>query len=95
MERHDGRDVQATSSERTEYRYRGPRHLLVLFEHGVRREGETSSRACRLLAPRPDAKLIFVPAGTEYRDWHEARSAARMVLFYFDPEAIPLLEADA
>ena len=33
--------VQATQSERTEYRFNGPRHLLAVYEQGERREGET------------------------------------------------------
>jgi AraC family transcriptional regulator len=82
--------VQATSTERTEFRYAGPRHLLVLFEHGVRRDGETSVEGLPSSSLRDvTRKLIFVPAGSNYRDWHEARSAARMVFFYFDPEAMP------
>src|SRR4029077_9641265 len=34
--------VQETGSERIEYRFRAAVHLLILFERGVRREGETA-----------------------------------------------------
>ena len=87
--------VQATSTERTEFRYAGPRHLLVLFEHGVRRDGETSVEGLPSSSLRDlTRKLIFVPAGSNYRDWHEARNAARMVFFYFDPDAMPSNTSD-
>src|SRR5512140_1180300 len=33
--------VQETGSERIEYRFQTPVHLLILFERGVRREGDT------------------------------------------------------
>ena len=83
--------VQATSSERTEYHYRGPRHLLVLFDQLVRRDGATSIEGLRTSSLRDlTRKLIFVPAGCEFSHWHEARSGGRVVLFYFDPDAIPL-----
>jgi AraC family transcriptional regulator len=82
--------VQATSTERTEFHYAGPCHLLVLFEQGVRRDGETAIEGLPSSSLRDlTRKLIFVPAGRNYRDWHEARSAARMVFFYLDPEAMP------
>jgi AraC family transcriptional regulator len=34
-------------------------------------------------------KLVFVPAGHEYRDTHEECNPTRMVLFYIDPEVVP------
>lgn len=87
--------VQATSSERTEYHYRGPRHLLVLFDQLVRRDGATSLEGLRTSSLRDlTRKLIFVPAGCEFSHWHEARSGGRVVLFYFDPDAIPLARSD-
>ena len=78
--------VQATSGERTEYHYRGPRHLLVLFDQLVRRDGATSIEGLRTSSLRDlTRKLIFVPAGCEFSHWHEARNGGRVVLFYFDP----------
>ena len=83
--------VQATSSERTEYHYRGPRHLLVLFEHLVRRDGTTSIEGLPTSSLRDlTRKLIFVPAGCEFTHWHEVRNAGRAVFFYFDADATPL-----
>lgn len=82
--------VQATSGARTSYRYRGPLHLLVLFEQASRREGETQAGALRSSLRDMTRKLVFVPAGQEYRDTHEGRNPARMALFYIDPDAMPL-----
>ena len=82
--------VQATSSERTEFRFLAPLHLLVLFERGVRQEGETRVDNLKSSLRDVTRKLIFVPAGHEYRDWHESRNPPRMVFFYIDPEAVPL-----
>jgi AraC family transcriptional regulator len=86
--------VQATSSERIDYCYCGPRHMLVLFDQRVRREGETSVEGLPTSSLRDlSRKLIFVPAGRHYRDWQGSRSAARMVFFYFDPEPMPPLDS--
>ena len=83
--------VQAISSERIDYSYCGPRHMLVLFDQRVRREGETSVEGLPTSSLRDlSRKLIFVPAGRQYRDWQGSRSATRMVFFYFDPEEMPL-----
>src|SRR5262249_47365247 len=35
-------------------------------------------------------KLAFVPAGHEYREWHEPRTRSRIVYFYFDPAKMPI-----
>ncbi len=77
--------VQLTSSDRVEFRFRAPAHLLVLYERGTRRAGET------LLEGLPQStlhdlahKLVFVPAGHEFVDVHESRVPARIAFFYFD-----------
>ena len=85
--------VQATSGVRISYRYRGSMHLLVLFEQATRREGETQVGELRSSLRDMTRKLVFVPAGHEYRDTHEGRNATRMALFYIDPEVVPS-EAD-
>src|SRR6202035_5206948 len=35
-------------------------------------------------------KLVFVPAGHKYHDWHEPRTLSRMVFFYFDPAQLAI-----
>jgi AraC family transcriptional regulator len=84
--------VQATQSERTEYRFNGPRHLLAVYEQGERREGETFVDGLPRSTRRDfKRKLVFVPAGHEYSDWQEPRSLTRVVYFYFDPPKMPTL----
>ena len=84
--------VQATQSERTEYRFNGPRHLLAVYEQGERREGETFVEGLPRSTLRDfKRKLVFVPAGHEYSDWQEPRSLTRVVYFYFDPAKMPTL----
>jgi AraC family transcriptional regulator len=34
-------------------------------------------------------RLTFVPAGHEYREWHEARAPGRIAYLYFDPANLP------
>jgi AraC family transcriptional regulator len=61
-------------------------HLLVLYEDGARRDGETSidelpSSKLRKLTN----KLTFVPAWHRYREWHETSTAVRVTYLYLDP----------
>ncbi len=82
--------VQTTNGERTDFRYRGPRHLLVLFDKLIRRDGTTVVDGLPVASLRDvSRKLIFVPAGCEFRHWHAAKSAGRMICFYFDVNALP------
>jgi AraC family transcriptional regulator len=76
---------------RLEFRFRGPVHLLALFEEGARNEGVT------ILEGLPQStlrnfrrKLLFVPAGHEYYDWQEPRNLTRAVFSYFDRTALPV-----
>ena len=77
--------VQVTSSERVEFRFKAPAHMLVLYERGMRRSGETELEG---LAPSTlhdlARKLVLVPAGHEFVDVHESRVPARIAFFYFD-----------
>jgi AraC family transcriptional regulator len=78
--------VQATSCNRIEFRYWGSSHLILAYEHGVRRKGETfidgiSQPRLRDLARR----ITFVPAGRDYFEWHQLRTSARLLYVYFDP----------
>ena len=81
--------VQTTSGARTSYRYRSSMHLLVLFEQATRREGETQVGELHSSLRDMTRKLVFVPAGHEYRDTHEGRNPTRIALFYIDPEVVP------
>src|SRR5689334_10712096 len=77
--------VQSTSRNRIELRYRGTSHLILAYEHGARRKGETfidgaSSSTLRDFARR----LTFLPAGHDYFEWHQLRASARVLCVYFD-----------
>lgn len=82
--------VQATRRQSTEYRFRAQRHLLVVYEQGVRRDGETFVDGLPRSTLRDfKRKLTFVPAGHEYYEWQEPRSLARVGYFYVDRAKMP------
>lgn len=83
--------VHTLRRDRTEIRYRGPRHLLMAHEQGARLEGETLLDGVPRSSLRDvKRKLTFVPAGHDYRDWQEPRVLARTVYIYFDPAEMPI-----
>jgi AraC family transcriptional regulator len=64
--------------------------LLIAYEQGTRRDGEAYVEglpASKLREVR--RRLTFVPAGHEYREWHEARAPGRIAYLYFDPANLP------
>ena len=78
--------IYAQARSRIEICYEAPAHLLVLYEDGVRREGETSIDGLPPSGLRTFAnKLTFVPAGHSYREWHKSSTAIRMTYLYFSP----------
>jgi AraC family transcriptional regulator len=91
--------IQPASNKRTEYRFRSSSvHLLVVFEEATREAGESAVQG---LAPSTQRnlshKMIFVPAGRTYSEWHTARSPVRMLFIYLgatelglEPETAPL-----
>src|SRR5580658_8366164 len=86
--------VHATRSERLESRFCAPVHLLTVYERGIRLKGETFVEGLPNSTLRDlRRKLVFVPAGHEYRDWQEPRMRSRVAYFYFDP-AVLAIDAD-
>src|SRR6516162_681650 len=78
--------IYAPARSRIELRYDAPAHLLVLYEDGVRGDGETSIDGLPPSRLRNLAnKLTFVPAGHSYREWHEASAAIRLTCIYLSP----------
>ena len=82
--------VQSVAHDEIEFRFRAPCHLLLVYEEGVRDEGETvvddlSPSTLRTLR----RKLTFVPTGHEYREWQRPRVRSRVICFYFDPAKMP------
>jgi AraC family transcriptional regulator len=84
--------VETTKQARLEFRYRGPRHLLVVYERGVRSDGDTFVEDLPRSKLRDvTGKLTFVPAGRAYHEWHEPCTPMRVVSFYFDGAGMPAL----
>jgi AraC family transcriptional regulator len=78
--------IYAPARSRIELRYDAPAHLLVLYEDGVRGDGETSIDGLPPSRLRNLAnKLTFVPAGHSYREWHETSAAIRITYLYLSP----------
>ena len=84
--------VQSTSQDGIQHRFRAPVHLLVMYEKGVRRDGETFVEGLpRSTLRNLERKLTFVPAGHEYHEWHEPRGRTiRLMHFYFDPSKLKI-----
>ena len=83
--------VQAGRRGRIDYRFCAPVPMLAVYERGVRRAG------CTLIAGLPAStlqdcsrKLVFVPAGHHYHDWHEPRTLSRVVFFYLSPAQLAM-----
>ena len=78
--------IYAPARSRIEVRYDALAHLLVLYEDGVRHEGETFIDGLAPSRLRHFAnKLTFVPAGHAYREWHETSTALRVTYLYLSP----------
>jgi AraC family transcriptional regulator len=82
--------IQVVTHDKIEFRFLAPCHLLLVYEEGVREEGETvvddlPPSTLRTLR----RKLTFVPAGHEYREWQRPRVRSRVICFYFDPAKMP------
>jgi AraC family transcriptional regulator len=91
-----GEVVQTNRRGRIHFRFCAPVHMLVIYERGVRQDGGTFVQGLPPSTLRDcGRKLIFVPAGHEYHDWHEPRTLPRMAFFYFNPAqfaSIPQLD---
>ncbi|WP_198030346.1 AraC family transcriptional regulator [Bradyrhizobium sp. Tv2a-2] len=85
--------VRCTGQSKIQHHYRAPMHMLVMYERGERRDGETFVEGLPRSALRNlERKLTFVPAGREFHDWHEPRgSQMRFMYFYFEPEKLKAL----
>src|ERR1700682_2852356 len=69
-----------------EYGFQAPCHLLIAAELGERYDGETFVEGLPRSTLRDfTRKLIFVPAGHDFRGWHKPRALPRATYFYIDP----------
>jgi AraC family transcriptional regulator len=81
--------VQANRRCRIDYRYYARAPMLVFHERGLRHDGYTVIEGL----PRSTLqdclrKLLLVPAGYRYHDWHEPRTLSRTIFFYFNPSQL-------
>lgn len=80
--------VHIPIGSKIEFRFHGNTHLLVLYNEGFRKNGETSIEGLQSSRLRSFArKLTFVPAGYAYREWHETDAPTRIAFLYLDPAA--------
>ncbi|MGO9994922.1 MAG: helix-turn-helix domain-containing protein [Steroidobacteraceae bacterium] len=78
--------VEANRRGRINFHFCAPVHMLAMYERSVRHEGGTSIQGLEQSTLRDcSRKLIFVPAGHQFRDWQEPRTLPRVVFFYFHP----------
>jgi AraC family transcriptional regulator len=78
--------IYVPSGRRVEFRFAAPVHLLVMYDEGARREGETSIDGVDPSTLRNFAdKLSFAPAGRVYYEWHDTSAATRITFVYLDP----------
>ncbi|MFD2055460.1 helix-turn-helix domain-containing protein [Mesorhizobium calcicola] len=78
--------VQAAGHDQFEFRFRAPMHLLVVYEQGTRRDGDTFVEGLPRSKLRDfGRRLTLVPAGREYLEWHAPRTFARLMFVYLDP----------
>jgi AraC family transcriptional regulator len=81
-----GEIVRANRRGRIHFRFCAPVHMLAVYERSVRQEGGTFIQGLPQSTLRDcGRKLVFVPAGHEYHDWHEPRTLPRVAFFYFNP----------
>jgi AraC family transcriptional regulator len=82
------------SRNRIEFRYRGTSHLILAYEQGVRRGGETFVDGVSPSTLRDfTRKLTFLPAGYGYFEWHQLHTSARLLCIYFDPAELDIQSA--
>jgi len=80
--------VHVPIGSRIAFRFEGPTHLLVLYQQGQRKSGETSIGGLYFSRLRSFVrKLTFVPAGHAYQEWHETGASTRVTFLYLDPAA--------
>ena len=91
----DGMDadvVQALTDDPLEIRFQAERHLLLVYQEGVRKDGETFVDGKRRSAVRAlKRKLTFVPVNSEFCERQRPRIKSRIICFYFDSGKMPAL----
>jgi len=87
--------IHVPIGSKIEFRFKGPTHLLALYNEGVRRSGETSIDGLHSSRLRSFVhKLTFVPAGCAYRERHETGASTRITFLYLDPAVLQKSDDD-
>ena len=77
--------IYVPAQMRIECRFRAPSNLLVMYDDGIRRDGETSiDHLARSKLRNLANKLTFVPANRAFNEWHEPRTPMRFSYLYLD-----------
>ena len=77
--------VRATRRETFEYGFKARRHLLIAYERGERRDGETLIEGLPKSTLREfNCRLSVVPAGHRFYGWDTPRVLTRVTYFYID-----------
>jgi AraC family transcriptional regulator len=77
--------IYVPAQRRIECRFRAPSNLLVMYDDGIRRDGETSiGHLVRSKLRHLANKLTFVPANRAFNEWHEPRTPMRFSYLYLD-----------
>jgi AraC family transcriptional regulator len=86
-----GENVQITSHEPFEYRFKDQYHLLIAAEQAARVDGETLIEGLPRSTRRDFShKLTFVPAGRTFYGSQSPRILTRSTYLYIDPQAVPV-----
>lgn len=84
--------VQATRRGRIDYHFCAPMHMLVVHDRDVRHGGSAVIEGLpKATLQDCSQKLVLVPAGHIYHDWHEPRTLSRVVFVYFDPGQLAVI----
>jgi len=77
--------IYVPAQRRIECRFRAPSNLLVMYDDGIRRDGETSiDHLARSKLRNLANKLTFVPANCAFNEWHEPSTPMRFSYLYLD-----------
>jgi len=77
--------IYVPAQRRIECRFRAPSNLLVMYDDGIRCDGETSiDHLARSKLRNLANKLTFVPANCAFTEWHEPRTPMRFSYLYLD-----------
>jgi AraC family transcriptional regulator len=84
--------VQATRRGRIDYHFCAPMHMLVVHDRDVRHDGSAVIEGLpKATLQDCSRKLVLVPTGHRYHDWHEPRTLSRVVFVYFDPDQLAVI----